>query len=1023
MIGKGYIRFFFFALLFVCIYQIILVFPTNKVEKAAEAYGTKLAASAAAGSDKEDVAKIARARFLDSMSTEQIFSIPYVKKFTYTDLKKRQLAMGLDLKGGMSVMLQVDLRDLLLSLSGNTKDPEFIKALDNADARLKSGQADYVALFADEFKKVSNGKTLASVFSKNEGLKGQVNPGTADGSVIATLRQKANETVTLTYQRLKERIDEFGVVQPNVSVDASRDLILVELPGIDNPQRARNFLQATAKLDFWDVYRFNDPGIMEGFAAADSKLKALVSSGAAVGVSDSMRYTFTYDSLGNKKDSSLVASTNQGGGPLSSLLDMNASSGQGIKYSLAVMGTAEKNKINTITEYLGRPEIKSLFPADLQFKWSRDGIMDKDNKASNRFELFAIRTVRPGDNTPRLEGDNVIGASPSPDPRTGEMAVSLKMNNTGARIWGEMTTKAAQDNNREIAIVLDDKVVSAPRVINPILTGDSQITGSFNLEGAQDLSTILEIGKLPAKTTIIQESLVGPTLGKENISNSWKAGIFSFLGIMAFMVFYYAGGGVISIIALIANIIFILGAMASYGTVLTLPGIAGIVLTMGMAVDCNVIIYERIREELEAGKALIPAIADGFRHGLPAIIDSQATSIITALVLLYFGLGPIKGFAVVLIIGILLTLFTNLLWSRMLIDWWTITKGNTLTFWTKSTKHLFKDINVDWIGNRRIGYYISSALLIAGAISFFVRGFDLGVDFTGGYTYNVQFDPSVQTDGTKIKAALTPVFGSEPVVKAVDTKNTFNITTKYLITENGAEEKVLTKLHEGLKPIIGSTSLDEFKTPSGKSNHVTSFTKVGPTVADDIKGSAFWSTFLTLGLIFLYLFIRFSHWQFSLGAVIALLHDVLGVLAIFTLLHGILPFPMEIDQAFIAAILTVVGYSVNDTVIVFDRIREFIKSYNYKSKKEVFNSAINMTLSRTVITSGIHLLTIIVLFAFGGGAIRGFAFALFVGIVFGTYSSVFIASSLVVDLYKGDTFTAENAEVIQKETSSTAKVS
>ncbi|MCO6486368.1 MAG: protein translocase subunit SecF, partial [Saprospiraceae bacterium] len=519
---------------------------------------------------------------------------------------------------------------------------------------------------------------------------------------------------------------------------------------------------------------------------------------------------------------------------------------------------------------------------------------------------------------------------------------------------------------------------------------------------ATDLANILQVGKLPAKTRIIQESLVGPSLGQENIDRSLTSVTIAFALLLLFMVLYYAGGGVVSIIALFANLFFIIGGLASYGTVLTLPGIAGIVLTMGMAVDANVIIYERIREEIRNGKTIGMAIRDGYQQSYSAIIDANVTTILTALVLAYFGLGPIKGFAVVLIIGVLFTLFTAVLFTRLIIDYW-LAKGRTMAFASSWSKNVLANVNVDWVGMRKYGYIFSSILILAGTISFFVRGFEMGVDMKGGYSYNIQFASDQQVNIDQLRTELTKVFGGAPVVKAVDTRNTFNVTTSYGVDDDSedAAQKVVAKLYEGVNAVSGGQiDFETFQNTDGVGTHLISSNKVGATIAEDIRDSSLYSALFALLLIFLYLFIRFNKWQFSLGAVMALLHDVLATLRIFTLLHGILPFSMEVDQAFVAAILTVIGYSVNDTVIVFDRIREFLNSYTGKAKEEVFNLAINNTLSRTLITSATTLLVVVTLFIFGGASIKGFAFALLFGILFGTYSSVFIASALVVDLTK-----------------------
>ena len=614
--------------------------------------------------------------------------------------------------------------------------------------------------------------------------------------------------------------------------------------------------------------------------------------------------------------------------------------------------------------------------------------------------LYAIKKERA---EAPVSGDQVVAAAAEPDPITKETGVTLRMDKNGAKAWAEMTTKAAQDNNRQVAILLDDEVVSAPSVNEPITGGNTQITGNFNIQEAQDLANILEIGKLPAETKIISEALVGPSLGKENISKSINSLVIGFLIVMAFMFLYYSSAGIMSIISLFLNIFFIFGTLASFGTVLTLPGIAGIVLTIGMAVDANVIIYERIREELEEGKTLFTAISEGFRQSYSAIIDSNVTTLLSAFMLSYFGLGPIKGFAVVLIIGILSSMFTAVLVSRLLIDWWT-GKGKDLQFSNSFSKSAFSSINVDWMGRRKIAYLFSGVLVLLSLVSIFTRGFEFGVDFKGGYSYNIQFSESVNPEDLR-KELTTAFYGNTPVVKSIDSENSLNVVTSYMIDsgDENASQKVLERLFAGVNTISGNNlDIANFSNPEGTGTHVVSSSQVGPTVAEDIKTSSLQAALFALALIFLYIFIRFSKWQYSAGAVIALFHDTIITLGVFSALHGILPFSMEVDQAFIAAILTVIGYSINDTVVVFDRIREMMGIYVKRSRHEVINKAINNTLSRTTLTSLTTLFVVIVLFLFGGSSIKGFSFAILFGITIGTYSSIFIASPLMSDLLKKD---------------------
>ncbi|HHB78630.1 MAG TPA: protein translocase subunit SecD, partial [Saprospiraceae bacterium] len=901
------------------------------------------------------------------------------------------------------VILQIDLKSFFLDLSkddGSNTDAGFAKALDEAQAAMANG-GNFIDAFGTAYKKYSNGTKLADIFSRNESLRDEITNNASDADVLNLLRTKADEAVNQTFLRLRKRIDKLGVVQPNVSLDKSRNLIVVELPGMENPERARQYFTKIAKLEFWDTYRLNDPGIADAFVAADKKLKDMMGASKTIEAKlDSIREP-KFDSLGNVVDSvwTVMERPSQDIGPLFSKLQLAVLQSGGLPAS-PIMGYANKNQRKAISDLLKKPEVKALFPPDVKFLWSYKPYDDKDGK--NTYMLYAIKMPY-GKNTAPLGGDHVTNAATSTNPTTNEIVVTLTMDNQGAKIWGDMTSKAFANGKREVAVALDDDVVSSPSVQSAILGGNTQISGNFSVADADELANILEVGKLPAKVRIIEEQLIGPSLGKENIQKSFNSVALAFVLLLLFMIAYYAFGGVVAVISLLANLFFIFGALASYGTVLTLPGIAGIVLTLGMAVDANVIIYERIREGLRAGKSMKAAISDGFKHSYSAIIDANVTSLLTAMVLSYFGLGPIKGFAVVLIIGILSSMLTALVLTKLIIDWW-IEKGRNASFSYSWSANILTKTKVDWIGLRKYGYIFSSVLILVGATLFFTRGFDLGVDFTGGYSYNVQFDKNVNVDADVIRKQLKEQFGSEPTVKVVSTDNTFNIVTKYMIDspEDNAIDVVTHKLFEGVNAIAGGQVNEKaFKDVSSKGTKIISSSKVGPTIADDIRKSSFESALVALLLIFIYLAIRFRKWQFSMGAVIALFHDVLATLSMFLILEHLMPFSMEINQAFVAAILTVIGYSVNDTVIVYDRIREFIDEHRGTTKKEVFNLAINRTLSRTLITSLTTLIVIVILLVFGGSSIKGFAFAIMWGIIFGTYSSIFIASASVVDLTPG----------------------
>lgn len=978
MQSKGIVKFFLVLLTLICAGQFIYYIPTSRVEREAE-NKAKIAAEAAAPENKAAAAKIARLSYLDSMSSEKIWTVPLVGSYTYQDLKSKQLALGLDLKGGMSVLLQVDLKDFLISLSGNSTDPNFTKAIENATALKANASGDFISLFVQEYKKLAGDNRLASIFARNESLKQLINIESGDNAVQNVIRQKADETVGETYKRLTQRIDKLGVVQPNVSLDKSRDIIIVELPGIENPERARGLLTSAANLEFWEVYRASDNGIMAALQEADNTLKAMQQ-----GIKTDSLSTDTTSTLSNL------------GGPLLALLQPNPGT-----MSPAVIGSADKNKRNQISEYLAKPEVASKFPNDLKFAWSKDAVVDQTGKSTGQYELYALKKSV-GKDGPALDGGRVTDARANSTEKGGSgMEVSLQMDAQGAAAWGQLTSQCARDNNREVAIVLDNDVVSAPRVISPILEGRSSITGNYTVQEAQDLASILQVGKLPAKAEIIQENTVGPSLGAENIRNSVMALGLSFLSILLFMVIYYSTGGVISIIALFANLFFIVGSLTSYGTVLTLPGIAGIILTMAMAVDANVIIYERIREELAEGKSTMLAITEGFKHSMSAVIDGHVTALLTSLVLIWQGIGAIKGFGVVMAIGVVFTLFTAILVSRLIVDWW-IGKGNEIRFFAKFSEGAFKNIHWDWMKLRLRAYAFSAVIVIAGIVSFFTRGFELGVDFTGGYKYEVAFDRAVSAE--QVRDVLTKSFeGQSTIVKAVNSDNTFDITTAYMSKETSADaqDKVLSKLHEGVNSLVGGNlEMEKFKNHDATTTHIKSSVKVGPTVADDIKRSSLMTTLFGVLIIGAYIFLRFNRWQYSVGLVIAALHDVLITVSLFTLLHGIVPWSMEINQDFIAALLTIIGYSVNDTVIVYDRIREYMRKYTNKPMSQVINDGINSTMSRTIITSLTVLIVTFILFIVGGAGIKGFAFALFVGMLAGTYSSIFMAAPVMMDLSK-----------------------
>ncbi len=965
MQGKGIVKALFIVLLLVTAYQLMLMWPTYRVEKEA--------ASSCDGMTSGQC----YTDYLDSISEETVFSIPLVKDFTYSELKGQQIGFGLDLKGGMSAVVQVDLREHLRSTAGKAKgeDPIFDQALDNAQRALASSQGDYLTVFGQEWDKVAGQRPLGDVFSYNQAYSDVITLSSTTDEVINALREDTKSVVKQTFNMLTQRIDKFGVVQPSINLDESRDLILVELPGVDNPKIAYDLITQTANLEFWDLYKSNE--VFNGFIEADRDLQKR---------------------MGMEVDSSDIDSLNPLGaqGPLLSKLSIMPGS-----FSV---GIADKSDMATINALLNDSiSLKRYFPQDVEFMWSSKPIdLDPESPGfdptKKNYELYAIKKGYTG--KAKLTGDVVRSARTETDPQTGEVGVNLEMEGEGPRIWGEWTKKASV-NNDPIAIALDNRIISAPRVNQPILGGSSRITGQFSVPEADNFANMLEIGSLPASPKIIQTAVVGPTLGAENIKNSITALIVGFLLVLLFMIAYYSGGGVVSILALFANILFIVAALSSLGTVLTLPGIAGIVLTIGMAVDANVIIFERIREEQRDGKSLLLAIKDGFQHSYSAIIDANITTFLTAMILFYFGLGPIKGFATVLMVGVIMSVITAVLLGRLIIDWWTVDQKKEMSFSMGWSEGIFSNLSIDWLGKRKIAYAISGVIIVAGIVSMMTRGFDLGVDFAGGYTYTVEFADNVSTSTGAIKDALTAPFGGdEPIVKEFDGSNRYSITTKYTIGQEieNAGEEVMKQLHAGIKTIAGADlTIDQFSDLNFEGTKVTSSNSVQPTIADDIQNSSRNATIVALLAIFGYILIRFRKWQFSLGAVAALFHDVAVVLAIFSLGWGFFPWSMEIDQAFIAALLTVVGYSINDTVVVFDRIREFMNSYTSRSKEEIINMAVNSTVSRTIITSVTTLFVVLILFIVGSGSIKGFAFALLVGVVVGTYSSIFVATPIMSD--------------------------
>lgn len=992
MKSKGLVRALVIAFALVCIYQLSFTLVSSRVESKARKF---------AGGD----AAKERA-YLDSISDQKVYNI-LVKSFTYQQVKEQQLNLGLDLQGGMNVVMEVSVADVVRALSNYSKDASFNKAIELATDRQKNSQLDFVSLFEQAYKEVDPNGKLAAIFATREN-QGKIDYNSSNAQVIEMVRLETEGAIDRSFNILRTRIDKFGVTSPNIQRQQGTGRIIIELPGVDNPERVRRLLQGTAKLEFWETYESGeviervfeinkmlaDKQKLEKAGAAKetlSKTDTSAKQAAAASNNDLMQKLAAADTAATAAGDSgkLTDAQARLENPLFSLLMpaiFQGEDGSTRAMKGPVVGTASIRDTSKINKILAMDESRALLPRNLKLLWTVKG-----RGEGNKFlDLVAIKT-RSNDERAPLEGDVITDARESLD-NFGQVEVSMTMNAEGAKTWRRLT---ADNINKSIAIVLDDYVYSYPNVNQEISGGMSSISGGFSAEEAKDLANILKAGKLPAPARIVEEAIVGPSLGAEAISAGLISMIAGLLLVLGFMVAYYAKAGIVANVALFANIFFIFGVLASLQAVLTLPGIAGIVLTIGMAVDANVLIFERIREEMERGKSLRQAIADGFKNSLSSIIDANVTTLLTGIILYSFGTGPIRGFATTLIVGILTSLFSALFITRLIIEWY-LDKNKELNFGTKWSSSIFTNLNIDFLTRRKLFYSISGIVIAAGLVSMFTQGFNLGVDFRGGRSYVVSLEEGKRA--TELRSALSGVFESAPEVKTFGSDSKFKITTSYKINESGEEvdAEVAKKLYEGLSTIM--TNKVDFET--FKEEHILSSQKVGPTIADDIKASAIMSIIFSLVAISIYILIRFRKANYAVGAALSLLHDVLFVLAIFTLTWKIMPFSMEIDQAFIAAILTVVGYSINDTVVVFDRLREYFTLHHGKDSADVINGAINSTFSRTIITSLTTILVVFVLFLFGGEVIKGFTFALLVGLFAGTYSSIFVASAIVLDTAK-----------------------
>ncbi len=973
MNNKGLIKLFAFLFGLVSIYQLSFTFITSKIEDDAAAH-----AAAMISADTEDYVaqrEIEEARYLDSVSDNPILGFT-----SYEDAKKKELNKGLDLKGGINVTLQISVRDILSGLANNTKNPVFNRALADADAASTNSDETYLDLFFDAFDEIKGDTKLASpdIFA-NKGLSDDINFEMSDDQVRPVIRRKVDEAVVSAFEVLRERIDGFGVTQPNIQREGNSGRIVVELPGARDIARARDLLSSTAQLEFWETYPAGNQALITFLVQANEALRDITQPEETEQVKpeselDSLLSDVAQDSL------DLDSQRN----PLIEKLQI-----PGPGFALGVAAVQDTAQIG---EWLRMPQIRRLLPAEVQFTRF---LWERPSGDSEVAALYALQSNR--DNTPRMAGDVVSDARDQFD-QFNRPAVGMDMNVRGARIWKELTADA-YENKTGIAIVLDDRVYTAPGVSEPggISGGSSEITGTFTVNETKDIANVLRAGKLPAEAEIIDSFVVGPSLGQEAIDSGFMSFMIAMVFVLIWMVFYYGKAGLFADIALIFNILLIFGVLSSLGAVLTLPGIAGIVLTIGMSVDANVLIFERIKEELRKGKGMAQAVSDGFDNALSSILDANITTGLTAIILLIFGSGPIKGFATTLIIGILTSLFTAIFVTRLLVNWYLNKRGRKLDFATAITKNLFANLNIDFLKKRKIAYVISGLILIGGASSLFTKGLDQGVDFVGGRNYQIRFEDPVNP--TEITGELTEVLGSASA-KTFGDANQIMITTKYKVDVQGNEvdDEILDILFTSLQKYMPDGTTYEDFIPGGTNDNigVLKYRKVGPTIADDIKKNAVWAVIGSLAVVFLYILLRFRRWQFSLGAVAAVFHDVVVVLGVFSATSALMPFSMEIDQAFIAAILTVIGYSLNDTVVVFDRIREIINEKGWRGGENV-NLALNSTLSRTLNTSLTTLVVLLSIFIFGGETLRGFMFAMIVGVIVGTYSSIFIATPIMFD--------------------------
>ena len=995
MQSKGAIRFVAILLLIASIWQLSFTLVTNLEEKKAQKYADAKAEAAMQTAAFGKVAEADKAFYLDSIRKEEnrwyldsISSEKIYFGYTYKDVKTKAINLGLDLKGGMNVMLQVQLKDLVKALAGGNEAPEFTNALALAQERSVKSRQDFITLFAEAWKETSNGMPLAQVFGTYE-MRDKIVPESTDDQVIEVIRTESESAISNSFNVLRNRIDRFGVTQPNIQKLGNSGRILVELPGVKEPERVRKLLQGTASLEFWATY--DNTEIEAYLNEANSTLAQLLATEeevAAVETAPAAEDALLAEELQQSQNDAAAEAEFKKQNPLFSVLQPSGARGN------ACIGYANYADTAKINKFFAMPQIKGLFPPEFKPMWTVKA--SQFIPGGNIFELVAIKATSRDGKAP-LDGGVVTDARVQYGNTGGNPEVSMSMNAEGAKTWAHMT----KDNiGKQIAIVLDGMVYSYPTVQSEIAGGSSQITGNFTLEEAEDLANVLKSGKLPAPATIIQEQVVGPSLGAESINAGLISFVIAFLLVLIYMVLFYQGAGLVADVALLCNVLLLFGTLVSFGAVLTLPGIAGLVLTLGMAVDANVIIYERVKEELRAGKGLSKAIADGYKNAYSAIIDGQFTTFLTGVVLFLFGSGPVQGFATTLIIGIITSVLTSVFITRIMFDD-RVVKGKNVTFDNKITRNFLQNTHVDFLGKRKIAYIASGALILISLVSLFTKGFTYGVDFTGGRTYVVRFDQPVTAEA--VRAAAVAEFDGAVEVKQFGGESQMKITTQYLVENEStdADAEVESKLYNALKSFFATElTFGEFTSTLDNPNGIISSDKVGPTIANDITRNAIIAVVIALFVIFAYIAVRFKGWTWGLGGVVGLAHTALIVIGFFSLFSGILPFSLDIDQTFIAAILTIIGYAINDTVVIFDRIREYKELHPKAEFGKNVNEALNSTLSRTMNTSLTTLITMLAIAIFGGEVIRGLAVALILGIVIGTYASIFIATPIMYDVTK-----------------------